>query len=90
MKKPLVCLLASFVLFACTETAPTQEEIPWSEVAPLVASCKVETVYQGHDRRVALYMRDGTQHSSRSPHLDDILTLIDNAECKNQAGVILE
>ena len=80
-----LALGALLALAACgdddgdTTPTPYPDEIAWEQVADLLATGEVDTVFQNHARDVTFQMKDGSQITTVEPGLDDIFRLVD--EC---------
>ena len=58
---------------------PYPDEIAWEQVAELLATGEVDSVFQTHALDVTFQMKDGSQISTVEPGIDDIFRLVD--EC---------
>lgn len=94
MKLKAFLITLPLFLVACEDpkTDPeTYETIPWDRALAIIASGRIDTVYQSHDRSVFLELKDGTGYLTRSPALDDVVFALGEcgAPCAD-VGIILE
>ncbi|SFR34647.1 hypothetical protein [Litoreibacter janthinus] len=74
--KPLCVLAVIGSLAACNPAAPTApsgSDIPWPEAVELFQSCKVDSLFQLHDKTVTLNLKDGRTLTTTAPYLDAML-----------------
>ncbi len=54
-------------------TPPMDREASWPEAVQLLQRCKVDSVFQLHDRTVSLTLKDGSTVTTIEPHLDAVI-----------------
>ena len=97
MKATFAVALVALALVACggddpvptlTPTAtPYPDVIAWEQVADLLATGEVETVFQTHSLDVTFLMKDGSYIEAVEPGIDDIFRLVEEcgSPCKDLA-----
>jgi hypothetical protein len=54
----------------------------WESIKEAIASCKVESVWQTHDRRVGAKLKNGEELAAVEPKIDDIINIAEDFESK--------
>lgn len=55
---------------------PDFDEVSWEEMQEILKTRDVESVMQTHQRRVTVYLKDGTRYATTEPGLDDVIEFI--------------
>jgi hypothetical protein len=55
---------------------PGVEEVTWEEIQEIIKTRDVESVMQTHQRRVTVFLTDGSRYETTEPGLDDVVSFI--------------